>query len=214
MAEIGLRAGKGQVFPQELEVALAEGTIGAEEHAGFLAELKRHDDDNARRADGVARFKDLLANGEKPDADDPADRAAVDAMFENLAEAIAGRPPEEKANIETRFVRRTGILPAALRDTLIGGMLSDDAAAQVAAAGRIVAFENTGPALTADIPDDILARARTLKAYVYPGLPPARIVQLASEKIAQQGEQGKDRGVEPIAPPGTPQQPATGGNGT
>ena len=41
--------------------------------------------------------------GEKPDAGDPADRAAVDAVFEDLAEAIAGRPPEEKANIETRF---------------------------------------------------------------------------------------------------------------
>ena len=67
---------------------------------------------------------DLLANGERPDADNPADRAAVDVVFEDIAEAIAERPPEERAFIETRFVRRTGMLPAALRDTLIGGQSS------------------------------------------------------------------------------------------
>ena len=62
--------------------------------------------------------------GEKPDAGDPADRAAVDAVFENLAEDIAEHPPEDRASIEDDYVRRTGMLPAALRDTLIGGMLS------------------------------------------------------------------------------------------
>ena len=89
--------------------------------------------------------------------DDSADRAAVDVLFDDLAEAIAGRSAEERAFIETRFVRRTGMLPAALRDSLIGGMYSEDPAAQVAAAGRLVAFEDSDPALTADIPEDLLA---------------------------------------------------------
>jgi len=40
--------------------------------------------------------------GEKPDPADAADRAAVDAVFEGLARAIAERPPEERAFIETR----------------------------------------------------------------------------------------------------------------
>ncbi len=45
------------------------------------------------------------------------------------------------------------MLPAALRDRLLAGMLSDDAAAQVAAVGRLVTFEDADPALTAVIPD-------------------------------------------------------------
>ncbi len=82
-------------------------------------------------------------------------------MFEDIAEAIAERPPEEKALIETRFVRRTGMLPAALRDSLIGGMFSEDPAAQIAAAGRLVAFEKSDPVLIAEIPSDTLARDLT-----------------------------------------------------
>ena len=64
------------------------------------------------------------------------------------------------------------MLPAALRDSLIGGMFSEDPAAQVAAAGRFVTFEDADPAFTADIPDDTLTRARMINAYAYPNPPP------------------------------------------
>ncbi len=58
-------------------------------------------------------------------------------MFESLARAFSEHPPEDKAWIEDDYVARTGMLPAALRDSLIGGMFSEDPAAQVAAAGRV-----------------------------------------------------------------------------
>ena len=80
------------------------------------------------------------------------------------------------------------MLPAALRDSLIGGMLSEDPAAQVAAAGRFVAFDNSDPVLIINLPADTLTRARTINAYAYPGLPPARIVKLAAQKMAQEAE--------------------------
>jgi len=211
VADLVVRVATGKVFPVELEVALAQGTIGPEEHADFLAKIERFKDDRARRIEGKERINELLARRQKPDE---TDRAAVDAVFEDIAEAIAGRPPEERAIIETRFVRRAGMLPAALRDSLIGGLLSEDPAAQVAAAGRFVAFEDADPVLIVNLPADTLTRARTITAFAYPGLPPARIVQLASEEVAQQGEEGKDREVEPIAPSGTPKQPATVGGGT
>ncbi|MCH7711573.1 MAG: hypothetical protein IH903_08040, partial [Proteobacteria bacterium] len=188
VADLDFRVATGQTFSEELDFEFEQGTISAAEYADFLAELKQQDEDSARRADGVARVKDLLANLEKPDPDDPADRAAVDVLFDDLAEAIAGRPPEERAFIETRFVRRTGMLPAALRDSLIGGMLSEDPAAQVAAAGRFVAFDNSDPVLIINLPADTLTRARTINAYAYPGLPPARIVKLAAQKMAQEAE--------------------------
>ena len=65
-------------------------------------------------------------------------------MFENLAEDIAEHPPEDRASIEDDYVAATGMLPAALRDSLIGGMLSEDPAAQVAAV-RLLAFEISIP---------------------------------------------------------------------
>jgi hypothetical protein len=82
-----------------------------------------------------------------------------------------------------------------------------------------VAFEDSDPVLLVPLPADTLDRARTITAFAYPGLPPARIVQLAEEKMAQQEaeavqEEGKDREVEPSTPSGTPQQPAAGGSGT
>ena len=49
------------------------------------------------------------------------------------------------------------MLPAALRDSLIGGMFSEDPAAQVAAARQLVAFEYFDTALTAEIPEELLA---------------------------------------------------------
>ncbi|MCH8197041.1 MAG: hypothetical protein IH904_03060 [Proteobacteria bacterium] len=222
VADLDFRVATGQAFAEELDFEFEEGTISVAEYAEFLAELEQQDEDSARRADGMVRVKGKLANGEKPDPDDPADRAAMDVLFDDLVEANAGRPPEERANIETRFVRRTGMLPDALRDSLLAGMFSEDPAAQVAAAGRFVAFDEADPALVVPLPADILDRARTITAFAYPGLTPARIVQLADERVAQQegeavqaeGEEGKDREVEPGTPPGTPQQPATGGSGT
>ena len=104
-------------------------------------------------------------------------------MFEDIAEAIAERPPEERAFIETRFVRRTGMLPAALRDRLLGGMLSEDPAAQVAAAGRLVAFDNSDPVLIVNLPADTLTRARTITALAYPGLPPHRSRRFAKKIV-------------------------------
>ena len=184
VAEIGLRVRKGQLFPAELDAALAQGTIGPEEHADFLAKIEKQDEDRAKRIEDMVRVSDLLARGEKPDADDAADRAAIDAKFEGLTAAIAERPPEERAFIETRFVRRTGMLPATLRDRLLSGMYSEDPAAQVAAAGRLVAFDNSDPTLTAEFPDDMHARARAIEAFAYPGLTPARIVQVADEWVA------------------------------
>ena len=173
VAEIGLRSSNGQAFREELDLEFEEGTISAAEYADFLAELKRFDVDSARRAEGIERVNDMLARREKPDGADPTDRAAVDVVFEDLAEAIAERPPEERAFIETRFVRRTGMLPAALRDSLIGGMFSEDPAAQVATAGRIVRLGDIEPTVGAEIPDDTLTRARMINAFALPGLTPA-----------------------------------------
>ena len=152
VADIRFRIAKGQVFPVELDVALAQGTIGAGQHARFLAKIGKQDEDRAGRIEGMVRVNDRLADGEKPDADDPADRAAVDANFDALSATIAERPPEDKAWIEDDYVAETGMLPAALRDSLIGGMFSEDAAAQVAAAGRLVAFEDSDPVLIVNLP--------------------------------------------------------------
>ena len=185
VAEIGLRVATGNAFPGEIDLALAQGTIGAGQHARFLAKIERFQDDRARRIEGMVRVNDLLARREKPDAEDAADRAAVDALFEGLAEDIAEHPPEDRAWIEDDYVARTGMLPAALRDRLLGGMFSEDPAAQVTAAGRLVAFDSSDPTLTAEFPDDMLARARAIKAFTLPGFSPARTVQVADEMIAR-----------------------------
>ncbi len=217
VADLDFRVATGQAFREELDFELEQGTIGPEEHADFMAELEQQDEDHARRADGTARVNDKLARREKPDAGDPADRAAVDVVFEDIAEAIAERAPEERAIIETRFVRRTGMLPAALRDSLIGGMFSDDPAVQVAAAGRFVAFEDSDPVLLVPLPADTLTRARTITAFAYPGLSPARIVRLANERIAQgkaQEEMEEVGEVDPSTPSATLQQPGASASGS
>lgn len=186
VADLVVRVATGKAFPAEIDLALEQGTIGAAEHAGFLAKIERFKHDRASMIEGMERLSDLLARRQKPDGADPADRAAVDAVFENLAEDIAEHPPEDRAWIEDDYVRRTGMLPATLRDHLLAGMFSEDPAAQVAAAGRLVAFEDADPALTAEFPDDMLARARTIEAFAYPGLTPARIVQLADKPSCTQ----------------------------
>ena len=219
VADIRFRVAKGQLFPAELDAALAQGTIGAGQHARLLAKIEKRDEDRAKRIEGMVRVNDKLANDGKPDPDDPADRAAVDASFDGLSATLAEHPPEDRALIEDDYVAETGMLPAALSDSLTAGMLSEDPTAQVAAARRLVAFEEDDPALVVPLPADILDRARTITAYAYPGLTPARIVQLAAEKMAQvDGEKAELEGKEGIdrasTPSGTPQQPAAGGSGT
>ncbi|MCH8197039.1 MAG: hypothetical protein IH904_03050 [Proteobacteria bacterium] len=122
VGDLVVRVATGKAFPAEIDLALAEGTIGAAEHADFLAEIERFDDDRAKGIEGMVRVNDLLARGEKPDAEDAADRAAVDALFEGLAE----------------------------------------------------------------IPDYTLTRAQAINAFAYPGLAPARTVQLADNPSCSQ----------------------------
>ncbi len=89
---------------------------------------------------------EALARGEKPDPNDPADRAAA----------------------VRDYVLRTGVMPDARVREFRGGLLSDNSAAQVFAARQIAALEKENPALVADIPQEGRMRARTIAAFALP----------------------------------------------
>jgi hypothetical protein len=104
---------------------------------------------------------EALARGESLEPANPADRAAVEAHFGSIAGGFAELPPEDRATAEDLYVQQTGVLPAVLRDTLFGGMLSDDPGVQ-AAAQRLAKLEDTDSALVADIPEEGRMRTRTV----------------------------------------------------
>ncbi len=142
--------------------------IAPQEKERLARLLEEHEEGQRRKAEDIARVTDLLARGEKPDPSDPADRAAVEAHFESIAGALAELPPEDRAVAEDLYVQQTGILPAVLRDTLFGGLISDNSAAQVFAARQIAALEEEYLALVADIPQEGRMRARTIVAFARP----------------------------------------------
>ena len=75
-----------------------------------------------------------------------------------------------------------------------------------------MAFDDDDPAVIVKLSANILDRARAITAYAYPGLPPARVVLLAAEKMARQ-EAEQAEGQDREAPSGTSQQSAAGGSG-
>ncbi len=134
--------------------------IAPEEKERLARLLEEHEERERRKAADVARVTEALARGEKADPNDPADRAAVEAHFETVSDSLAELPPEDRAAAEDLYVEQTGVLPTPVRNALLGGLLSSDPAAQVAAAQRLARLEESDPAVSEGIPEVFHARAR------------------------------------------------------
>ena len=143
--------------------AEADRVIAPQEKARLARALDEREEKERRKAEQIARVTELLAGGEKPDPADPADRAVVEAHFESIAGAFAELPPEDRATAEDLYVAQTGVLPTAIKNALLGGLLSSDPAAQVAAAQRLVKLEGTDAARTEGIPEALRALARAIR---------------------------------------------------
>ena len=177
----------GAASEEEVDQALETDAIGAEQHARLIGELERQAEERRRRTAGIARIAERIARGEKPDPNDPADRAAVEAHFETVANSLAELPPEDRAAAEDAYVAQTGILPTAIRNALLGGLLSSDPSVQVAAAQRLVKLEESDSAVSEGIPEALRARARVLAAFALPGVDPQRVVELAEKHVQRRG---------------------------
>ncbi len=67
--------------------------------------------------------------------------------FETVSDSLAELPPEDRAVAEDLYVQQTGVLPTAIKNALLGGLLSSDPAAQMAAAQRLVKLGDPDAAL-------------------------------------------------------------------
>ena len=119
----------------------------------------------------------------------PGWRQAVDDHYAGLADALETMDSDERARFEDDYARATGVLPGAIAKSLRGGLLSADPAGQTAAAQRLARLKDDDPNLIAIIPENERARAGAIAELADLGLPPARIVELAEEKLAD----GKDQ---------------------
>ncbi len=92
--ELQVRVSSGAASEEEVDQALTNEAIGAEQHARLVEELERQAEDRRRRTAGIARIAEILARGEKPDPSNPTDRAAVEAHFESVAGASPNSRPK------------------------------------------------------------------------------------------------------------------------
>ncbi len=114
----------------------------------------------------------------------PGWRQAVDDHYASLAPALETMDPDTRARFEDDYARATGVLPDAVAKTLRGGLLSADPAGQAVAATRLARLKDVDPALVSAIPANERRRAQAIAEFVDLGLPPARAVELADEKLA------------------------------
>ncbi|MCH8215008.1 MAG: hypothetical protein IIC54_13175 [Proteobacteria bacterium] len=127
----------------------------------------------------------------KPDGDGdlrpgaPGWRQAVDDHYASLADALETMDPETRARFEDDYARTTGVLPGVIAKQLRAGLLSADPAGQAFAATRLDRLMDPDPDLIATIPENERARARAIAGFAGLGLPPARAVELAEEKLSQ-----------------------------
>ena len=111
-------------------------------------------------------------------------RQAVDDHYASLADALETMDPETRARFEDDYARTTGVLPEPVAKRLRAGLLSADPAEQAAAATALARLKDGNPALVSAIPEDERRRARAIAEFADLGLPPARAVELAEERLA------------------------------
>ncbi|MCH7691931.1 MAG: hypothetical protein IID50_00660 [Proteobacteria bacterium] len=110
---------------------------------------------------------------------------AVDDHYAGLAEILETMDPDGRARFEDDYARATGVLPGPVLKRLRAGLLSADPAGQAFAATRLDRLKDADPDRIAIIPEDERRRARIIAGFADLGLPPARAVELAEEKLAQ-----------------------------
>ena len=115
----------------------------------------------------------------------PGWRQAVDDHYASLADALETMDPDERARFEDDYAQATGVLPGVIAKQLRAGLLSADPAGQAFAATRLDRLMDPDPDLIATIPENERARARAIAGFAGLGLPPARAVELAEEKLSQ-----------------------------
>ena len=120
-------------------------------------------------------------------------RQAVDDHYAGLADALETMDPDTRARFEDDYARTTGVLPEAVAIRLRGGLLSADPAEQAAAAQRLARLKDVDSGLLiVIIPENERRRAQAIAELADLGLPPARAVELAAEKLAQRVLPTKD----------------------
>ncbi len=124
----------------------------------------------------------------------PGWRQAVDDHYASLADALETMDPDTRARFEDDYARATGVLPGAVAKRLRAGLLSADPTEQAAAATRLTRLKEADPALVSAIPANDRRRAQAIAEFVDLGLPPARAVELAEEKLADAGEDDQPAG--------------------
>ena len=114
---------------------------------------------------------------------------AVDDHYAGLADALETMDPDERARFEDDYARTTGVLPEPILKQMRAGLLSADPAAQAFAATRLDRLMDPDPRLVSAIPADERRRAGAIAEFADLGLPPARAVELAEEKLADEDDE-------------------------
>ncbi|MCZ6467781.1 MAG: hypothetical protein O6829_10975 [Alphaproteobacteria bacterium] len=109
----------------------------------------------------------------------------MDDHYASLADTLETMDPDERARFEDDYARATGVLPGPVFKRLRAGLLSADPAGQAAAAMRLDRLKDADPGLVSAIPAHERRRAGAIAEFADLGLPPARVVELAEEKLAQ-----------------------------
>ena len=124
----------------------------------------------------------------------PGWRRAVDDHYASLADALETMDPDTRARFEDDYARATGVLPEPVLKQMRAGLLLADPAEQAAAATRLAGLEDGNLALVSAIPAVERRRARAIAGFADLGLPPARVVELTAEKLADVGEDDQPAG--------------------
>jgi len=133
--------------------------------------------------------RQILRAGNQLNARIPEHREAADAHYEIFISALdEGQSDEARKRIEDDYIVQLGIVPTPLLKLMHGQLLSDQAETLVKVSQRLNKLAKDSKvleSLTIGMPASVLARARVNTLYDGLGIPPLKMVNLATQKLIQ-----------------------------
>ena len=164
-----------------LDAAVTHGGLAQTRFDAVLTRLEDREAALLARDGRIERIEALLAEGKRPDSENPDDRQAVDEHFAAYREDIADLPEAERFLAQAAYAGRAGMMPAPLVREIEGGLLAKDPEGLVNAAKRFAFMEKQLPK---PCPEGVMymvpcERARCLAKWAKFELPAAEIVERA-----------------------------------
>ena len=178
-ADLKIALSRGEAGEPEIEKAVQDGTITADQGANHIIALDRSAEKENKTADRMARVVGSISGGDPLSPGNPEHVKGVDELWNGFYADKVDLSTDEGMNVAAEYTESTGIMPKQLVDVVHSHSLSGDTSQAVSASDLLSRINEKSPQVLASVSRQAKAFALSVSKSVSAGTEPEVAVELA-----------------------------------